>query len=108
MYADQMVEKVLFNLFENSVRHGHHLTCIRLTSHETGLDLIIRYEDDGGGIERDEKEKIFKKGFGKNTGMGLFLIREILSITEISITETGEPGVGVCFEILIPAGKWRY
>jgi signal transduction histidine kinase len=43
----------------------------------------------------------------KNTGMGLFLIREILSITGMSISETGEPGTGVRFEIRVPAGMYR-
>jgi hypothetical protein len=35
------------------------------------------------------KETIFEKGFGKHTGFGLFLVREILAITGISIRETG-------------------
>ena len=39
--------------------------------------------------------------------MGLFLIREILSITGISIQETGIYGDGVRFEMKVPAGKWR-
>ncbi len=68
---------------------------------------MIWYEDDGGGIATEEKEKVFEKGFGKNTGLGLFLIREILSITGITIIETGEPGVGVRFEIIVPPGKFR-
>lgn len=107
IYTDRMLEKVLYNLVENSIRHGQHLTRIRFTSYENERDLIILYEDDGGGIITAEKEKAFEKGFGKNTGMGLFLIREILSITGISIRETGEPGVGVRFEISVPAGKFR-
>jgi len=69
--------------------------------------MIIWYEDDGGGIIPEEKEKAFEKGFGKNTGLGLFLIREILSITGISIIENGIPGEGVRFEITVPSGKWR-
>jgi len=39
--------------------------------------------------------------------MGLFLIREILSITGIEIHETGIYGSGVRFEIRVPSGKWR-
>lgn len=47
------------------------------------------------------------QGFGKNTGLGLFLIREILGITGISICENGEPGKGVRFEMSIPLQHWR-
>ena len=53
------------------------------------------------------KKHIFAREVGKNTGLGLFLAREILAITGISITETGEPGFGVRFEIRVPAGKFR-
>jgi len=107
IYADKMLEKVMYNLVENSVRHGKDLTRITLTVHPNGGNLIIWYEDDGGGIVDEEKQKVFQKGFGKNTGMGLFLIREILSITGITIIENGEPGAGVRFEIRVPAGKFR-
>jgi signal transduction histidine kinase len=64
-------------------------------------------EDDGDGIIAEEKEKIFERGFGKNTGLGLALSREILAITGITITETGEPGKGARFEIAVPKGMWR-
>ncbi len=107
IYADLMLEKVLYNLVENSVRHGLNLTTIRIAYVIFDNDCILTYEDDGGGVPEDDKVKIFERGFGKNTGMGLFLIREILSITGIDIHETGIYGTGVRFEIRIPSGKWR-
>jgi sensor histidine kinase regulating citrate/malate metabolism len=55
----------------------------------------------------EEKNKIFAKGFGKHTGFGMFLIQEILSITGISIRETGEYTKGVRFEIRIPPGNFK-
>jgi len=38
----------------------------------------------------------------------LFLSQEILSITGITITETGEPGKGARFEITVPKGGYRF
>jgi signal transduction histidine kinase len=64
-------------------------------------------EDDGNGVVAKEKEKIFERGFGKNTGFGLALSREILAITGITITENGEPGKGARFEMLVPEGAYR-
>jgi signal transduction histidine kinase len=64
-------------------------------------------EDDGVGVPADEKVKVFKRGFGKNTGLGLALSWEILSITGITIRETGEPGKGARFEMTVPKGVWR-
>ena len=48
------------------------------------------------------------KGFGRNSGLGLFLIREILSITGISIRETGDPAQGARFELTVPEGQYRF
>ena len=106
IYADPMFEKVLFNILDNSSRHGgvkRISTWYELN--KKGCTLII--EDDGCGIEEDLKEKIFGRGFGRNTGIGLFLVREILDITGISIRETGIPGQGARFEILIPRAAFR-
>ncbi|MCX6693494.1 MAG: hypothetical protein NT074_02940 [Methanomicrobiales archaeon] len=70
--------------------------------------LAIVYEDDGIGVHETDKERIFEKGFGNNTGLGLFLSREILAITGLSIKESGVYCKGVRFEILVPKGKFRF
>ncbi len=107
VFADPMLEKVFFNLLDNAVRHGERVTEIHVSSHPSGKDLVVTWEDNGIGINADVKERIFERGFGKNTGLGMFLVREILSLTGITITETGEPGVGARFEILVPQGVYR-
>ncbi|HEX3002309.1 MAG TPA: ATP-binding protein [Methanoregula sp.] len=73
---------------------------------DAGLTLIC--EDDGAGIPDNAKTRIFERGVGRNTGMGLFLAREILRITGISIRETGVYGKGARFELIIPNGTWRF
>ena len=107
IFADQMLVKVMYNLVENSIRHGGGVTEIRISYVDEQSLLRIIYEDNGSGISADEKEKVFKRGYGKNTGLGLFLIREILSITDISIKETGTPGKGVRFEMTVPEKYFR-
>jgi PAS domain S-box-containing protein len=107
VFADPLIGKVFYNLLENSFRHGGKITKITFSFERMNGDAKITYRDDGTGIPVDDKEKIFTKGFGKNTGLGLFLSREILSITGITIREKGEPGKGVQFEILIPHDMHR-
>ncbi|WP_275039226.1 ATP-binding protein [Methanospirillum hungatei] len=65
------------------------------------------YQDNGCGILDDVKEQIFQIGFGSDTGLGLFLIREILQITGLTITEKGVPGMGAQFIISVPKGRFR-
>jgi PAS domain S-box-containing protein len=107
VFADPLIVKVFYNLMDNAVRYGGKITTIRFTAQESGDDHLILCEDDGEGISAEEKERIFDRGYGKNTGMGLFLAREILSITGITIRETGEPGKGARFEIAVPKGAYR-
>jgi signal transduction histidine kinase len=108
LFADPLFPRVFYNLLANSIQHGdHQLTKIRLYAQKTEETLILIYEDNGQGIPLDEKEKIFEFGFGTGTGFGLFLIRELLGYTGITITETGEPGKGAKFEIMVPNGKFR-
>lgn len=108
VFADPMLEKVFYNLLDNSIRHGQRVTEIHVSSHMTETTLVIVWEDNGIGIPEDEKEEVFERGFGKNTGLGMFLARDILLLTGIEIHETGEYGVGARFEIQIPKGGWRY
>ncbi|MHB8164513.1 MAG: PAS domain-containing protein [Methanoregula sp.] len=107
IYADPLIEKVFYNLIENSLRHGRTVTAISFSSNEQERGMVFTYRDDGAGIDTEIKAHLFQKGFGKHTGLGLFLIREILSITGISIQETGVPGEGVRFEIAVPKGMYR-
>jgi signal transduction histidine kinase len=107
IYADPMLEKVFFNLLDNSINHGERVTEIRVSSHQSGSDLIVVWEDNGIGIAPEDKDQIFDRGFGKNTGLGLFLVREILSLTGITIRENGEPGQGARFEIVVPQGAYE-
>ncbi|MFH0967514.1 MAG: PAS domain S-box protein, partial [Methanobacteriota archaeon] len=107
VYVDPIIRKVFTILLENAVRHGKNLTKIQISSSNIDDALIITFEDDGGGISQGEKESIFNHGYGKHTGIGLFLAREILSITGISIRECGIQGKGARFEISVPTGKYQ-
>jgi len=108
VYADPLIIKVFYTLAENSLRHGGQVTAIGLSACEGPSGLTITYRDNGVGISDADKKNLFQKGFGKHTGLGLFLSREILSITGITISETGTQGSGVRFEIHVPKGAYRF
>ncbi|NLV26029.1 MAG: PAS domain S-box protein [Methanomicrobiales archaeon] len=107
IYADGLLGRVFSNLLDNSIRHGEHVSKIQITVVKNDNQLIINYCDNGTGIHDDMKERIFERGVGTHTGYGLFLTREILSLTKISIHENGVFGKGVLFNIVIPEGFFR-
>jgi signal transduction histidine kinase len=105
--ADPLFPRVFSNLFENARRHGERVTEIRIAARVEDTGLLISVVDDGIGIPAEQKERIFELGFGRHTGYGLYLTREILSHAGFSIRETGDEGKGARFEIRIPAGRFQ-
>ena len=108
IFADPLLIRVFYNLFDNARLHGENVTRITVSYRQSDTGLIIIIADNGAGISTEDKQHLFKHGFGKHTGLGLFLSKEILSITGITISETGIPGEGARFEILVPEGAFRF
>jgi len=108
IFSDPMLGKVFDNLLDNAIRHGGRVDTISVSAGKTADGLILVWEDNGTGIPADQKEQIFVRGFGRHTGLGLFLAREILDITGITIKETGEPENGARFEMAVPMGMYRF
>jgi PAS domain S-box-containing protein len=108
IFADPLFEKVFYTLFENALRHGKTVTGIEFSYHMRNEDLVVVYQDNGVGIPAEYKEAILERKFFKHTGFGLYLSRTILGITGMTIRENGEPGKGARFEILVPAGAFRF
>lgn len=104
--ADAMLENVFANLMDNSLRYGERVKEIRVTSHKAGDELVIAWEDDGMGIPPDRKEKIFEHW--PQHRFDLFLSRQVLEITGITIRETGTWGKGARFEMNVPEGAYRF
>jgi PAS domain S-box-containing protein len=107
VYVDPLFGRAVSNLVDNTLRHGEHASRIRFRAVPEGDACVLVVEDDGVGVPSGMKEPIFRQGYGRHTGFGLFLVREILGITGMSIRETGEPGKGARFEIRIPGGGFR-
>lgn len=103
--ADPLVDKVFYNLLDNSLRHGQRVRTIALDHQEDDRGLVIVYSDDGVGVPPENKERIFDRGFGSNSGLGMFLVREILGITGITIEENRTEGAR--FEMRVPPGRYR-
>ncbi|OPY32650.1 MAG: sensory histidine kinase AtoS [Methanomassiliicoccales archaeon PtaU1.Bin124] len=104
IFTDTMIEKVFYNLVDNSLRHGGKVSEISLSYHDDGDDVIMVYEDDGTGIPRDMKEAILDERSARH---GMKLVKEILAINGLSIRETGTYNKGVRFEIKVPRDRYR-
>ena len=107
VFADSFLDKAIFQFLDNAARHGGTVTEVRIIVQDHGTHAEVTIEDNGCGIPAVEKDRIFERGYGKGTGWGLFLAREILAMTGLTVTENGEPGKGARFVITLPTGTYR-
>ena len=110
--ADRMsIESLIVNLYENAVKYGGEgvLLKVSLRKEQQHVEMIV--EDQGPGIPSDQKERIFDKFYrigneetrsAKGTGIGLYMVKQIVSAHGGKIhVEPNEPG-GARFVIRIP------
>jgi signal transduction histidine kinase len=107
VFADPLLPAVFRNIFENAIRHGQKTTLMRISFRKFTEELVLIIEDDGIGLPSEKKSRIFQQDHRENGKNGLFLSRQILDITGISIQEAGQAGHGARFEIAVPEGSYR-
>jgi len=113
---DGRLERVFNNLLDNAVSFSPPRGVICVSATRSGSDVIIRIEDDGPGVAADQREPIFQRfyslrpaqeEFGKHSGLGLAIVRAIVSGHRGSVAvrdrEDGEGGA--CFEVRLPAAQ---
>lgn len=105
--APEALETVLVNLFENSLQHGAN----RMRIHSERLEerLNIGLQDNGTGISRENRNKIFTPFFttrrnSGGTGLGLEIAASLLKTYGAEI-ELGECAQGALFWVRLPASK---
>jgi PAS domain S-box-containing protein len=107
VYADVQIDRAFQRLLSATANDQNHVTTVRISLSNPGENLQIILNDDGPGVPPDQKERIFELQ-SDGTGMqSLFIAREILSLTDITLTENGDYGRGSRFVIEIPASYYR-
>jgi len=88
IYADPQVPG-LHNIFDNTRIHGKTATKIKIHCTPNDHELSFIIEDNGVASTQEMKKRDFEPGYDRNQGFGLFLAKEILSITALTLDENG-------------------
>lgn len=104
------LQQVFLNLFTNACQAmggKGKITVTARISPEEADSVTIKFSDNGPGITKEFLNKIFdyrftRKEKGKGTGMGLFVVRYIMTLHEGSISAESEPGKGTTFTLKLP------
>jgi parallel beta-helix repeat protein len=115
VYVDKdKVEKIINNLLSNAFKFTPEGGKIDFTVEKLIEDAEIRIADNGIGIEKERKDKIFDRFYqvdgshtreGEGTGIGLALTKELVELHKGKIEVESEYGKGTTFKVLLPLGK---
>jgi signal transduction histidine kinase len=106
VYVDKHITFVIETLFSLSIKYCQTTSILMYTSISQDI-LHIIYEDNGVGISEKHKKTIFDFDLTKKDKNALYIAREILSITDISIEEAGTGEGGARFVITVKPGWFR-
>ena len=111
LLSDRSRIKILFsNLIGNSIKY-HNLEqetpYIRISTHINGRTAKVIIEDNGIGIGKDHVDKVFDMFYrasykSAGSGLGLYIVKEIVQKLHGNITVESEMGKGTKFTIMLP------
>ncbi len=104
--------KIIINLISNAIKYSPPKSIIQIGISKQNTDTLIWVKDSGPGINHHDRELIFERfyqgekpaqNFQAGTGIGLALVKELLTLHASKIEIKSEDGEGACFKICIPA-----
>lgn len=100
----------LGNLIDNALSFSNKGNVIRLTMHEEHHGLVILIDDDGPGIPKDQRERVFERFYSSrpgekgHSGLGLPIARQIIRRHGGDITLDASPTGGLRVQVFLPWG----
>lgn len=105
------IEQVLNNLISNAIKFSHNKTTVTVSAFSSGQHILISVQDEGQGIPEKELQKVFVpfsnmsvKGTAgeESTGLGLSIVKRIVTGHLGRIWVESEPGKGSSFYFTLP------
>lgn len=106
---DRLIQ-IAMNVVKNAIQFSEFGT-IRLVASETDDLTVIEVSDQGVGITPEERERIFDRFYKADpsrskekgeTGLGLFIVKQLTEAHDGTVEADSEPGLGTTFRLSFP------
>jgi signal transduction histidine kinase len=106
--------QMLRKLLDNAVKYSGPSARVTVRGRSDGSRQVLEVEDRGVGISQEHLSRIFDKFYmvdgslarqARGTGMGLYLVREIVRLHQGTVEVSSEIGTGSCFAVSLPPGS---
>lgn len=104
------LRQAALNVLDNAIKYGPPEQIVRVTVRLRGDALVVRVIDQGPGIPLEQRSALWEPfsrlqpGVGDGAGLGLAVVREIVTAHHGRATISDGPGGGTAVEIEIPGG----
>lgn len=109
--APEKIERVLFNLLANALRHTPADGSVAVRVERRSGDVLLRVEDSGEGLDGEAPARMFERFWradrarsGSGAGLGLAIARGLVEAHGGTIWAENRPQGGACVSFTLPAG----
>ncbi|WP_276089563.1 substrate-binding domain-containing protein [Pedobacter sp. JY14-1] len=109
-----MLDKVFFNLLSNALKFTPDGGYVHLNLSLAPDEVLIRVKDSGVGMTEQELSRIFERfyqsdaQFGRGSGLGLSLSKELMELHHGSIVAESSKVEGTTFILRLPLGESHF
>ncbi len=113
VFADKSRLKEVFdNLITNAIKYNKENGSVIITSEREAGGVTIHIRDQGKGIGVEDQGHIFEKFWRsvdvhaiEGTGLGLFIVKQLVTIMHGRVTFSSETGLGSVFSVYLPSSQ---
>lgn len=100
------------NLIDNAIQAAGKAGHVRVSVRAEEERVVVEVADDGPGIPAPLLKRVFDpffttKGVGEGTGLGLAVVRQVITRHGGQVNVTSAPGEGAKFTVTLPSAASR-